>query len=257
MEVVIIGSGNVGTALGHACHRANHKLLQVFSRNIAHAEILAKALEAQPIDDWQLITPDADIYLVALPDTIIPLLHNFFHIDRGMVVHTAGAVSVHTLQKVSRNYGVLYPLQSLSKNMVAYSNIPILVDGNTIEDKTLIADFAATLSGKVAYADDEERMKLHVAGVWVNNFTNHMYTIAYELCNHYNVDFSLLLPMMEHSVGRLHFAPPASFQTGPAVRGDKETVETHLALMKDFPAYQALYSKLSETIYNYYIKTET
>jgi predicted short-subunit dehydrogenase-like oxidoreductase (DUF2520 family) len=257
MNIVIIGSGNVGTALGHACHRANHKLVQVFSRNIAHAEELAQALEAQPISEWKDLTQDADIYMVALPDAMIPLLHNFFHVDKGMVVHTAGAVSVHALQKVSRNYGVLYPLQSLSKKMVAYSNIPLLVDGNTIEDKTLIADFAATLSGKVAYANDEERLKLHVAGVWANNFTNHMYTIAYDLCQHFQVEFQLLLPMMEHSVGRLHFAPPATFQTGPAIRGDASTLETHLAIMKDYPAYQILYSKLSEAIYAYHKKPKT
>lgn len=248
MNIVIIGSGNVGTALGHACHRAHHKVIQVYSRSITHAETLAIALDAQPISEWQQISQDADIYIISISDAALPQLHTFFQVNKGMVVHTAGAITVNVLQKVSRNYGVLYPLQSLSKNMIAYSNIPLLIDGNTIEDKTLIADFAATLSGKVAYANDDERLKLHLAGVWVNNFTNYMYTIAYDLCKHFQVDFHLLLPMIEHSAGRLHFGPPSNFQTGPAIRGDKETIDRHIAMMQDFPDYCELYKMLSEEI---------
>lgn len=248
MQVVIIGSGNVGSALGHACRRANHSIAQVYSRSPDHAGSLAIAIDAQPVCDWKKITPDADIYIVALPDAMLATLHTYFQIKKGCIVHTAGAVSVDTLKSVGRNYGVLYPLQSLHKNLMAYSNIPLLVDGNTIEDKTFIMDFAATLSSKVAYANDEERLKLHITAVWVNNFPNYLYTIAHDLCRHFGVDFSMLLPLMEHTVGRLHFGAPADFQTGPAIRGDVETMEKHLEIMKDFPDYKQLYVVLSEAI---------
>jgi predicted short-subunit dehydrogenase-like oxidoreductase (DUF2520 family) len=248
MQVVILGSGNVGSALGNACHRANHSIVQVYSRTPEHAYRLATDIGAQPVSDWNQVTLDADIYIVALPDALLDKLHAHFQIQKGLVVHTAGAVSVDTLKSVGRNYGVLYPLQSLHKNMMAYSNIPLLVDGNTIEDKTLIMDFAATLSSKVAYATDEERLKLHVAAVWVNNFPNYLYTIAHDLCRHFGVEFSLLLPMMEHTVGRLHFGAPADFQTGPAIRGDMQTMEKHLQIMKDFPDYKQFYMVLSEGI---------
>jgi predicted short-subunit dehydrogenase-like oxidoreductase (DUF2520 family) len=248
MQVVIIGSGNVGSALGHACHRANHSIVQVYSRTPEHAKSLAAVIGAQPVSHWNEITLDADFYIVALPDAMLDKLHTHFQMQKGLVVHTAGAVPVDTLKNVAPNYGVLYPLQSLHKNMMSYNSIPLLVDGNTVEDKTLIMDFAATLSEKVAYANDEERLKLHVAAVWVNNFPNNLYSIAYDLCRHFGVDFSLLLPMIEHTGGRLHFGTPSEFQTGPAQRGDVKTMETHIALMVGFPAYQELYERLSDEI---------
>jgi predicted short-subunit dehydrogenase-like oxidoreductase (DUF2520 family) len=252
MQIVLIGSGNAATALGHLCYRGGNKIMQVFGRNRDTTETLAKALEAEPVFDWEKITREADLYIVALPDTVVPAIHEHFSLQKGLVVHTAGAVPMDALKKVSRNYGVLYPLQSLHKKLMAYSHIPLLVDGNTPEDKTLIADFAATLSGKVAYANDEQRAKMHVAAVWVNNFANHLYTIAWDYCSREGLDFSLLLPMMEQTVNRLHEGKPADFQTGPAIRGDESTMQKHLVLLEGMAGPQVLYKQLSDAIATYY-----
>ena len=254
MQIVIIGSGNAATAIGHLCHRGNHKILQVFGRNKQTTDSLAAAIESEPVYDWELIRHDADIYIVALPDSVLPDLYLHFTLQKGLIVHTAGAVSMHALSKVARNYGVLYPLQSLHKKVLAYSHIPLLVDGNTPEDKTLISDFAATLSGKVAYANDEERAKLHVAAVWVNNFTNHLYTIAWDYCKQQELDFTLLLPMMEQTVSRIAIGKPSDFQTGPAIRCDQATLEKHILLMEKMPEAQELYQQLSKAIEHYYHK---
>lgn len=254
MQIVLIGSGNAATALGHLCYRGGNKILQVFGRNSATAMELAKALDAEATFEYEAITRDADLYIVALPDSVVPTLHEHFTLKKGLVVHTAGAVPMDALKKVSRNYGVLYPLQSLHKKLMAYSNIPLLVDGNTPEDKTLIADFAATLSGKVAYANDVERAKMHVAAVWVNNFANHLYTIAWDFCSREGLDFSLLLPMMEQTVNRIQVGKPADFQTGPAIRGDKPTMQKHLDLMEGMPEARDLYQQLSAAIAAYHKK---
>lgn len=252
MQIVLIGSGNAATALGHLCYRGGNKILQVFGRNRDSTTELAKVLEAEPVFAWEAITREADLYIVALPDSVVPTIYEHFTLQKGLVVHTAGAVPMDALKKVARNYGVLYPLQSLHKKIMAYSNIPLLVDGNTTEDKTLIADFAATLSGKVGYANDEQRAKMHVAAVWVNNFANHLYTIAWDYCAREGLDFSLLLTMMEQTVNRIHIGKPADFQTGPAIRGDDQTMQKHITLMEGMPEAQALYSQLSAAIAAYH-----
>jgi len=256
MQIVLIGSGNAATALGHLCYRGGNKILQVFGRNTETVLELAKTLEAEPVFDYEAITLNADLYIVALPDSVVPNLHEHFTLQKGLVVHTAGAVPMDALKIVSRNYGVLYPLQSLHKKLMAYSNIPLLVDGNTPEDKTLIADFAATLSGKVAYANDEKRAKMHVAAVWVNNFANHLYTIAWDYCSKEGLDFSLLLPMMEQTVNRIQVGKPGDFQTGPAIRGDEATMEKHLLLMEEMPEAKDLYRHLSDSIAAYHHKNQ-
>jgi len=146
MRIVIIGSGNVATVLGKKISAAGHEVLQVYSRNEKHAAELAKALNVAWISDNRKIDPEADIYVVAISDNGLSQIGNWLQLGKKLAVHTAGSLSKDTLKPVSRNYGVLYPLQSLRKQMKRLPEIPFLVDGNTEEDLTIIYDFAKTFS---------------------------------------------------------------------------------------------------------------
>jgi predicted short-subunit dehydrogenase-like oxidoreductase (DUF2520 family) len=117
-------------------------------------------------------------------------------------------------------------------------------------------DFAATLSPIVSAANDEQRLYLHLAAVWVNNFSNYLFTEASDICRENGVDFNMLLPLMEHTVWRLHLSPPASMQTGPAVRGDIKTMERHLNLLSEKPLAGKIYELLSEAIAQYHTKNK-
>lgn len=252
MRICLIGSGNTATVLGKLCKHAGHVVVQVFGRNKDTAEKLAESLEAEAVLSWQQITRDADIYLIALPDNMLSNVHEYLRVTKGIVVHTAGSVSMEVLKEVAPNYGVLYPLQSLKTSESHIGKIPFLIDGNTIENKTLLMDFASTLSSIVSIANNEQRLYLHLAAVWVNNFSNYLFTEAWDICQEKGVDFNMLLPLMEHTVGRLKFSPPAAMQTGPSIRGDQNTIERHLNLLSGKPRAQELYRTLSEVIANYH-----
>jgi predicted short-subunit dehydrogenase-like oxidoreductase (DUF2520 family) len=254
MQITLLGSGNVATTIGQLCRKAGHDIVQVYGRNPVTTQNLAKTLGAEPAFTWDSIQHHADIYIAALPDTIIPALHLHLNLSKGMVVHTAGAVPMLALAGVARNFGVLYPLQSLKAEETPPAHVPFLVDGNTPEDKTLLLDFAGTLSPKVAFANDVQRLNLHLAAVWVNNFTNYLFTEAWEICQEKGVDFNMLLPLMEHTVERLKTYPPSSMQTGPALRGDLITIEKHLELLDNRPEAAALYRLLSDAIAGYHGK---
>jgi succinylglutamate desuccinylase len=58
--------------------------------------------------------------------------------------------------------------------------------------------------------------------------------------------------MMEQTVNRIHVGKPADFQTGPAIRGDEQTMQKHLALLEGMPGAQDLYSQLSSAIAAYH-----
>ena len=81
------------------------------------------------------------MYLIAIKDSALYELNKVFHAGNILVVHTAGSISKDILKDISHNYGVLYPLQSLRKEMDASAGIPLLVDGNTAETIALIMDF--------------------------------------------------------------------------------------------------------------------
>jgi predicted short-subunit dehydrogenase-like oxidoreductase (DUF2520 family) len=248
MQVVIIGSGNVASVFGRLCKQNSHQVLQVVSRNVHHAKLLADELGCNHTDYTGNINKDAGLYLVAVADTALLDLNNTFNLDNKLVLHTAGSVSKDVLQNVSVNYGVLYPLQSLRKEMQYANDIPLLIDGNTQEAITLIENFAITISSNVSKANDEQRLKLHVAAVVVSNFTNHLYALAEDFCKKEGVDFTLLNPLIKETAERIQHASPASVQTGPAARNDIFTIDKHLRILANHPTLKYMYIKLTNSI---------
>ncbi|HNH22903.1 MAG TPA: DUF2520 domain-containing protein, partial [Ferruginibacter sp.] len=170
------------------------------------------------------------------------------YLGNKLILHTAGSVPKDVLKEISTNYGVLYPLQSLRREMAYTGDIPLLIDANSDEALTLLEDFARTLSGNVSTASDEQRLKLHVAAVVVSNFTNHLYALAEEFCRNEQVDFKLLVPLIQETANRTAYQSPAAMQTGPAIRNDIFTLDKHLRQLADHPALKYIYLKLTDSI---------
>lgn len=248
MQLVIIGSGNVASVLGRLCKQRGHQIVQVVSRNAKHAEQLAGELACSFTDYQGAMNTEADLYLVAVADTALFELDKTFSLGNKLVVHTAGSVSKEVLQPLSSNYGVLYPLQSLRREITYTTAIPLLVDANTAETLTLVEDFAKTLSDQVSLAGDEQRLRLHVAAVLVSNFTNHLYALAEDFCRKEGADFGLLIPLILETARRVEEASPAAMQTGPAVRKDTFTIEKHLRILSEHPQLKYIYIKLTDSI---------
>ena len=250
MKVVIVGSGNVATVLGRLIKKAGHEILQVVSRDASHAKALATELQTAYADYAGVIDKNTDLYLIAVKDSALYELNKVFNAGNKLVVHTAGSISKDVLAAISHNYGVLYPLQSLRKEMDTVAGIPILIDGNTSETIALIEDFARSFSCSVSIAGDEERLKLHVAAVIVSNFTNHLYAFAEEFCEKEKVDFKMLVPLIRETAERIAGNSPATVQTGPALRNDIFTLDKHLRLLNAYPKLKYVYLKLTESIMN-------
>ncbi len=248
MRVVIIGSGNVASVMGRLIKRNGHEIIQVISRNADHARILAGELQCPFSDNNSSVDMNAEIYLIAVNDGALYELNKSFHLGNKLVLHTAGSVPIDILKDISVNYGVLYPLQSLRKEIDYQADISILIDGNTEETITLAEDFARTISGTVAKAGDEERLKLHVAAVIVSNFTNHLYALAEEFCERERINFKLLAPLIKETAQRVETYSPALVQTGPALRNDIFTLDKHLRLLANHPRLKYIYLKLTDSI---------
>ena len=249
MRVVIIGAGNVATVLGCIIKKNGHRILQIAGKNIETAKALADELSCPFAIDPNAIDLTADIYLIAVTDSSIKEISEQLKLNNKLVVHTAGSVSKEILKNISSNYGVLYPLQSLRKEQIEMQgNIPLLLDANTTESLYMLQSFAKSLSVNVSFANDELRLKLHVAAVLVSNFTNHLYTLAAEYCTGESIDFTLLSPLIEETALRLRRHQPAEMMTGPAVRGDIKTIERHLGMLASYPHIQNIYLKVTESI---------
>ena len=248
MKVALVGSGNVATVLGKVMHNAGHEIVQVLSRNENHAKVLAQIFNCSAGSFKSSDYEEADIYILAITDTALYHLDQYMQLRNKLVVHTAGSVSKEVLKNVSSRYGIIYPLQSLIKDTEKIPAIPLLVDGSSIETTNIIRDFSKTLSDSVADANDQERLKFHVAAVLVNNFTNHLFAMGDEFCKKEKIDFEKLYPLIDETINRIKLHAPQTVQTGPAIREDIYTLGKHLQILSAHPDLKYLYLKLSESI---------
>lgn len=248
MIISIIGSGNTATVLGKLFKQNNHSIKEVIGRNTNAVQQLAETLQANACFEINKIDTTADIFIVAVKDDAVSTISNQLKLDDKIVVHTGGSVAINVLEKTSANYGVLYPLQSLRKELSYTPAIPFLVDGNNDFSRQQIFNLASSITNKVIHANDETRLKYHLSGIIASNFTNHLFALAKDYCNANNIDFDLLLPLIKETTSRLDLYEPAAMQTGPAIRGDEATIEKHLQLLNDFPQLKNIYKMMSESI---------
>jgi predicted short-subunit dehydrogenase-like oxidoreductase (DUF2520 family) len=249
MNIIIIGTGNTATVLSRKLKDAGHRILQVFGRDASAASKLAYELDTESTNYWSVIKKDADVYLIAVSDDAISEVAKYLHVPGKVVAHTAASVSKDILKKTSHHYGVFYPLQSLRKDREGTPEVPIFVDASDDTAKKILESLAHSIAGEqVAEANDDARLKLHIAAVIVGNFTNYLYVMAEDYCRKENIDFKQLLPLIEETAERVKTISPRQAQTGPAFRHDMETIKKHLDLLKTHPQLKKLYEFMTETI---------
>lgn len=248
MRVVLVGAGNTATVLGKLLTRAEHKVIKVISRTPESAKTLADLLETEYGNLNDSSFGDADIYIVALHDQVMSNLERFTALNGKFIVSTAGALPIDSLKTCSDRYGVLYPLQTLSKYVDEVPRIPFMVDGNKDETLGALLSLAGSLSDSVVHANDNQRMGYHIAAVFAANFANHMYALAEIYCQRENIDFKHILPLINEICQKVNLYSPFLTQTGPAIRNDVMTISRHLENLSKYPDLKYMYVKMTESI---------
>ena len=251
MEIIIIGTGNTATVLGRKLKAAGHTILQVYGRNAAAASELAYELDSESTNYWSVVNRDADIYILAVSDIAIEEMVKELRLPEKTIVHTAASVSKNILKGSTSHFGVFYPLQSLKKENRHTPEIPIIIDASDETTLHVLENLANTISTTVAEADDAQRLKLHLAAVFCNNFVNHIYALMEDYCHKENLDFNLLIPLIKETTLRLTTISPSSVQTGPATRADKVTIDKHLALLASHQHLKQLYEMMTKSIQSF------
>ena len=248
MDIVLIGTGNTASVLGRKLKAAGHRIVQVYGRNSMDASELAYELATESTNYWNVVTKDADLYILAVSDIAVAEIVKELHFPGKIVVHTAASVSKFILERTSEHYGVFYPLQSLRKDIQLLPETPMIIDASDSSTLTQLEMLANSITDHVIVADDEKRKKVHLAAVFCNNFVNHLYALAEGYCKKEGIDFTLLLPLIMETANRVEFTSPGVLQTGPAVRDDQSTMQEHVKLLESYPEMRKLYTLLSNSI---------
>ena len=247
-QIVFIGAGNVATHLSKAVKKAGFQTLQVFSRSIDSAQSLALQLKCDFTTDITSVRTDADLYFFAVADDALPAILAVMPPNNGLWIHTAGSVPMDVFRGYTKRYGVLYPLQTFSKEREKnLSEVSLFIEANAAEDEELLCHLAGCLSKNVAVMSSEKRKYLHLAAVFACNFSNHLYTLAALILEKQGIDWRLLQPILIETVAKYNEMPPEKAQSGPAVRGDRTIIQQHLSMLED-EQMRNLYSLISESI---------
>jgi predicted short-subunit dehydrogenase-like oxidoreductase (DUF2520 family) len=250
MDIVIIGSGNTATVLGRKTLAAGHRIVQVYSRNSSHANTLATRLGTSSTSYISSIEKKADLMIIALRDDAVGSFVKNLGKVKATVVHTAGSLSIEEVRGASESYGVVYPLQSLRREIEIIPPLSLLVEGNDPKTIHLLKKFASGIAETVIETNDDSRLKYHVAATIVNNFTNYLFSLAESFCKKENISFTVLQPLIEETVMRLRNSSPRDAQTGPAIRQDQETITKHRKILDEYPTILSFYDKFTEDIQN-------
>ncbi len=252
-RIVFIGAGNLATRLSVELKRNGYIIVQVYSRTAAAAQELAHQLQCNYTTSPGKIIADADIYFVALQDSVLQDVLSQVSIGNRLLVHCSGSLPLSSLAAFSKNTGVFYPLQTFSKHQeVNFKNIPVFVEANSKKSENRLLNLAKKISENVAVLNSEKRQFLHISAVFACNFVNHFYTIASELLKLNDVPFDVLRPLIQETALKVMAMDPVNAQTGPAVRFDHNIISAHLNALNAHPEFKKLYREVSENIQKYH-----
>lgn len=272
MKIVLIGAGNLATHLGKALHAAGHDMVQVFSRTMQSAETLASLLDAEPLTDIAQVRDDADVYIFSVKDSALVQLvaqlcrHEADGLGEDGAVnalrkakkgehervflHTAGSMPMSVFKGMAQHYGVLYPMQTFSKQReVDFNIIPCFVEANDEFAQKQIEGLAREISGRVYQLSSEDRKYLHLSAVFACNFANHCYAISQELLEEHGIPFDVMLPLINETAAKVHEMKPKDAQTGPAVRYDENVIGKQSKLLENHPHFKKVYDSMSKSIH--------
>lgn len=250
LRIVVVGSGNVAEALAvRLATSEGVALQQIYARNAERGSHIARLADTTWSDRVLAV---ADIYLIAVSDrAVADVATSIPFPPEALVAHTAGSVPITAIPERAGGRGVFYPLQSFSAGRSeAIEEAPIFIEGDSVATCDRLRDLAGRMGLNADIADTERRRRLHLAGVFVNNFVNHLYATATDIVAGEGLGFEVLKPIIRETAAKaIASANPRSVQTGPAQRGDREVVERHLAMLVDDNTKRDIYNYLTQSIW--------
>lgn len=254
LSIVILGSGNIAAHIAQALVSTDVVVKQIYSRNVSTGTKISNAINVDFTNDINKICKTADMYLFAMPPKATLENIEKLNLDNNKIlVHTDGSQNIDVFSNKTANYGVFYPFQTFSANIkLDFSKTPIFIQASNATTKSMLIYLAMQCACNYYEIDDKQRIALHIAGVFASNFTNHCVNIAQDILNEHNIDEKLLFPLIEQNFNKILTNGSYHSQTGPARRGDVETINKHLQILKTNKTYFNIYENMSNSINKLY-----
>ena len=236
MDLLLIGPGRAGMALGLRALSSGHRIRGVVGRTDDATEAAADRLAAHGLS-WDDAFPTVDLVVLAVRDDDLPSVATLTADrvdDAGGAIHVAGLVGVGVLDPLAAR-GVptasFHPLQTLPDPDAGAAALEGAWVGIASDDD-LFADrlfaFAADLGMRPFELPEEAKATYHAAAAAAANFPLTALVMARRLFEASGVPFGAARPLVEAIVANAFDLGPETALTGPVARGDVGTVQAQL-----------------------------
>jgi predicted short-subunit dehydrogenase-like oxidoreductase (DUF2520 family) len=165
------------------------------------------------------------------------------------IAYTSGTISLDELPKTHK-IGVFYPLQTFTKNkQIELKSVPFFVESRDENLEKELLTLAKHIGLRAEITSSEQRKQLHIAAVFVNNFTNHLAYLAKQHVEKHQLSWENLLPLLAETFTKINTENPKEIQTGPARRQDLNVLEKHLGELSgnEKEIYKAITNSILQT----------
>lgn len=254
MTYSIIGTGNMAWFLVRRLKTAGHECDGIWGRNAATMKALAAEMNVNSYKNINKISDgDVDICFITVPDHEIADVLEKLSFEKTVLVHTAGSMEMSILSEHAKDCAVLWPVYSISKNSIPdHRDIPTAWEASSPKAQRYISTMGHSITDNLFEAGIEKRKWLHLSAVIGNNFINHLVAICDQVCAEQDLPVEALQPIITQTFARINNGRPKEVQTGPAMRGDTEVMNSHIELLHDHPEWQDIYKAISTSIEKMY-----
>ena len=185
---------------------------------------------------------DVDLVLIATPDAAVAEVAAAIEpTATAVVAHLAGSLGLDAVASHPRP-AALHPLVALPDAGVGARRL--LAGGwFAVAGDSLVRQVVADLGGRAFEVADDDRAAYHAAAVVASNHLVALLGQAERIGSAAGVPFAAFMDLVRATVDNVDELGPAAALTGPAARGDTETIRRHLEAIA--PAEQAAYEALS------------
>ncbi|HHC08970.1 MAG TPA: DUF2520 domain-containing protein [Actinobacteria bacterium] len=250
MDIVIVGPGRAGGALGIAASEAGHRVVAVAGRDPHRTEALAERLGAAPRRLDAPLGPAELLVLAVRDDAIRPVAAAVDASGIPAAVHLSGARPVVDLEPLADRgvaVGVFHPLQTLPDPETGAAALAGAWAAITAVDPLadVLEGLARDLGMRPFHLADDHRVLYHAGAAAAANAVVAALAVAARLFARAEVPFVAARPLVETVVANAFDLGPARALTGPVARGDVATVRAQLAAVAEgapetVPAFAAL-----------------
>ena len=259
LRIGFIGIGVLGKGLALALSASGYSVAAAHSRSPASSQWLADRISGcLTHDNPQQLADHSDLVFITTPDSIISQVSDSIDWRPGQaIVHCSGSQSPLILAK-SQAQGALiggfHPFQTfagLDRPEEAVSRLAGITFAVAGEGwlKPFLSDLAADLGGRAVSIPESSRALYHASAVLGCGYLAALLQVAVDSWREMGFSdgeaLAALLPLVETTVANIGKQGVAASVTGPVVRGDVGTIESHLAALSNSPpsalrVYQAL-----------------